>query len=111
MSLALRHPSPPERSAAPLGRLRALLPAISARAAALDADGAFPDEDVAALDAEGLLRAPLSGGDGAGWGTTPEGAAPPEEGAPQEAAPPEGAAPEEAAPEEAAPEGEQQPQE
>ena len=76
MSLALRHPSPPERSAAPLGRLRALLPAISARAAALDADGAFPDEDVAALDAEGLLRAPLSGGDGAGWGTTPEGAAP-----------------------------------
>jgi len=76
MSLALRHPPTPERSTAPLGRLRALLPEIAARAAALDVDGAFPDEDVAALDAAGLLRAPLPAGDCAGWGTAPEGAAP-----------------------------------
>ena len=37
----------------------------------------FPSKDVAALEAEGLLRAPLPRGeDGLGWGTAPEGAAP-----------------------------------
>lgn len=77
MSLALRQPLPTDRAAEPLDRLRALLPAIAARAASLDEDGAFPDADVAALAREGLLRAPLPRDeDGAGWGTAPEGAAP-----------------------------------
>lgn len=77
MSLALRHPSPPDGEEAPLERLRSLLPAIAARAAALDEDGAFPEEDVAALAAAGLLLAPLPVGEGgAGWGTAPDGAAP-----------------------------------
>lgn len=79
MSLALRRPAPPptEEGATPLDRLRSLLPAIAARAAALDADGAFPEEDVAALAAEGLLRTPLPEGEGGhGWGTTPAGVVP-----------------------------------
>ena len=80
MALALRHRfAPPERGGDPLGRLRFILPAIAARATALDADGAFTEEDVAALAAAGLLRAPLPRGEGgAGWGTEPdEAAAPP----------------------------------
>lgn len=77
MPLALRHPPQHEKGDAPLERLRSLLPAIAARAARLDEDGAFPDEDIAALTAEGLLRAPLPGGEGGhGWGTVPGGAAP-----------------------------------
>ena len=78
MSLALRQPAAPQPARAPLDRLRSLLPAIAARAAALDVDGAFPEEDIAALAAEGLLRTPLpAGGDGShGWGTAPAGAAP-----------------------------------
>lgn len=77
MSVALRHPSPPQGRDALLARLRSLVPAIAARAAALDEDGAFPAEDVAALAAEGLLQSPLPrGGGGEDWGTAPEGAAP-----------------------------------
>ena len=61
MPLALRRaaPLPTAAEAQPLDRLRSLLPAIASRAAALDVDGAFPEEDVAALAAEGLLRTPL----------------------------------------------------
>lgn len=47
------------------------------RAAALDHDGAFPAEDIAALREHGLLRAPLPPRlGGAGLGTTPEGSKP-----------------------------------
>jgi alkylation response protein AidB-like acyl-CoA dehydrogenase len=60
----------------PESALRPLLPAIAARAAALDADGAFPAEDIEALGAAGLLAAPLPVAlGGAGLGTEPEGAA------------------------------------
>lgn len=83
MSIALRRPAPSATEETPaLDRLRSLLPAIAARAAALDVDGAspegaFPKEDVAALAAEGLLRAPLPESDGGhGWGTAPAGAVP-----------------------------------
>ena len=77
MSVALRRPSPPDEGDASLERLRSLLPASAARAAALDEDGAFSDEDVAALEVAGLLRAPLPiAGSGQGWGTSPDGAAP-----------------------------------
>ncbi|MFZ1431664.1 MAG: acyl-CoA dehydrogenase family protein [Geminicoccaceae bacterium] len=48
-----------------------------ARAAALDHDGAFPAEDIAALRRQGLLAAPLPPRHGgAGLGTTPAGALP-----------------------------------
>ncbi|MBK1658421.1 acyl-CoA dehydrogenase family protein [Paracraurococcus ruber] len=77
MSLIRPLPSAPP-AAAPdhLAALRGLLPGIAARAAARDADGAFPAEEVAALHGIGLLAAPLPaalGGDG--LGTAPEGAA------------------------------------
>ncbi|MCK0207951.1 acyl-CoA dehydrogenase family protein [Starkeya koreensis] len=45
--------------------LRAELGAIAARAAALDADDSFPDEDVAGLAATGTLAMPFAGGEGA----------------------------------------------
>ncbi len=52
--------------------LRRILPAIAARAPALDVDGAFPAEDVAALRDAGLLAAPLPPEHGgAGLGTDP----------------------------------------
>ncbi|GAA0604015.1 acyl-CoA dehydrogenase family protein [Craurococcus roseus] len=78
MPPALRRPAPPAMEEAPaLDRLRSLLPAIAARAAALDVDGAFPGEDIAALATEGLLRTPLPEAEGGqGWGTAPAGAAP-----------------------------------
>jgi alkylation response protein AidB-like acyl-CoA dehydrogenase len=78
MSVALHHAAPSEKGDGVLLQgLRVLLPAIAARAAALDEDGAFPERDVAALEAEGLLWAPLPRGEGGlGWGTAPEGAAP-----------------------------------
>jgi alkylation response protein AidB-like acyl-CoA dehydrogenase len=56
--------------------LVARLPGIAARAAALDCDGAFPAEDVAALAEAGLLTAPLPVREGGhGLGTASEGAA------------------------------------
>ncbi|MDN3563218.1 acyl-CoA dehydrogenase family protein [Paeniroseomonas aquatica] len=55
-----------------LDALRRILPAIAARAPALDVDGAFPAEDVAALGEAGLLAAPLPPEHGgAGLGTDP----------------------------------------
>ena len=77
-SLALR-PSPlPKGEDTPLDRLLSLVPAIAARAAALDEDGALPERDLAALAAaEGLLRTPRTVAEGGhGWGTAPDGAAP-----------------------------------
>ena len=60
-----------------LARLREALPAIAARAEALDArDGALPAEDVEELAAAGLLVAPLPRPlGGLGWGSEPRGAA------------------------------------
>lgn len=55
-------------------KLAAAIPAMQARAARLDRDEAFPDEDIALLHSLGLLTAPLPrslGGQGAG--TEPEG--------------------------------------
>ena len=79
MSAALLRPAPPPQGiAATLAVLRSLLPEIAARGAALDRDGAFPEEDVAALRGIGLLAAPLPAGFGGhGLGTGPEGAAAP----------------------------------
>ena len=55
----------------------AVAQAASARAAALDHDGAFPSDDIAALRAGGLLSAPVPPSlGGAGLGTSPEGALP-----------------------------------
>jgi alkylation response protein AidB-like acyl-CoA dehydrogenase len=77
MSVALRHPPQHGQDDAPLERLRSLLPAVAAARRGWTRTGAFPDEDIAALTAEGLLRAPLPSGEGGhGWGTAPDGAAP-----------------------------------
>ncbi|TDH62807.1 acyl-CoA dehydrogenase [Dankookia rubra] len=60
-----------------LAALRLRLPGIAEAAATEDVDGAFPAGSVAALDAAGLLRAPLARAlGGAGWGIEAEGAAP-----------------------------------
>ncbi|MBC9206256.1 acyl-CoA/acyl-ACP dehydrogenase [Roseomonas aerophila] len=63
----------PLRSAALLGRLRAIAPEIEARAAELDSQaGALPAEDIARLGDEGLLMAPLpTSFGGCGWGVEP----------------------------------------
>ena len=64
-----RNPHDPGRQ---IHTLRRILPAIAARAPALDVDGAFPAEDVAALRDAGLLAAPLPEAlGGAGLGTDP----------------------------------------
>ena len=71
----LRRPAAPDPATA-VAALRRILPEIAARAAALDHDGAFPAEDLAALHAAGLLRAPLpAAAGGHGLGTEPAGAA------------------------------------
>lgn len=87
----LRHPATPDPATA-VAALRRILPEIAARAPGLDHDGAFPAEDLAALHAAGLLRAPLPtaaggfgppgaggfgppGAGGLGLGTEPAGAA------------------------------------
>lgn len=65
-----------DRESALLNAVDALLPTMTARAAALDAGAAFPAEDMAALRRLGLLAAPVPerlGGLGAG--TEPGGAA------------------------------------
>jgi hypothetical protein len=59
MSAALRPVPFLAEFASLLAGLRALLPAIAGRGAALDHDGAFPDTDMAALSGIGLLAAPL----------------------------------------------------
>ncbi len=60
-----------------LGTLGDLLPAITARAGALDAAGESPADDVAALGTAGLLLAPLPRAlGGRGWGSEPDGALP-----------------------------------
>ncbi len=60
----------------PEAALRPLLPAIAARAAARDQDGAYPAADVAALADAALLIAPLPRAEGgAGLGTEVAGAA------------------------------------
>jgi alkylation response protein AidB-like acyl-CoA dehydrogenase len=60
-----------------LAALRLRLPGIAEAAATEDVDGAFPAASVAALDAAGLLRAPLARVlGGAGWGIEAAGAAP-----------------------------------
>ncbi|UFN46899.1 acyl-CoA/acyl-ACP dehydrogenase [Roseomonas sp. OT10] len=74
----LASPPPPlarNGDALRLDRLREALPAIAARAAALDAeDGQLPVEDVEALAAAGVLTAPLPAElGGLGWGTEPQG--------------------------------------
>ncbi len=58
-----------------LAEVNALVPAMQARAAALDAEAAFPSEDMAALREAGVLQAilPIDAG-GAGLGTEPAGA-------------------------------------
>ncbi len=73
MSLS-RHPAATDPASA-VTALRRILPDIAAHAAALDHDGALPIEDVAALHAAGLLRAPLPiASGGLGLGTEPTGA-------------------------------------
>ncbi|GAC1345447.1 MAG: hypothetical protein NVSMB18_25180 [Acetobacteraceae bacterium] len=65
-----------DRAGALLARVAALVPAMQGRAAGCDADDAYPDADMTALGAAGLLTAPLPrflGGFGAG--TEPDGAA------------------------------------
>ncbi len=58
-----------------LGRLSDLIPAFQARAAALDAEAAFPAENLADLAAIGAFTAPLPPAQGGlGLGTTPAGA-------------------------------------
>ena len=61
-----------------LARLRALMPAITARAAVLDTmESAVPEADAAALAEAGLLTAPLPRAlGGRGWGSEPAGAEP-----------------------------------
>ncbi len=62
-------------SAALLARLEACLPAMRARAPALDETAQFPAEDIAGLAAAGLLSAPLPRSlGGLGLGTEPHGA-------------------------------------
>jgi alkylation response protein AidB-like acyl-CoA dehydrogenase len=59
-----------------LAALRLRLPGIAKAAATEDVDGAFPADSIAALDAAGLLRAPLARAlGGAGWGIEAVGAA------------------------------------
>ena len=74
---ALHRPRPvAERRAGLLARLRQAVPAITSRAPALDAAGAFPAEDIDALRGIGLLAAPLPEAlGGLGMGTEPDGAA------------------------------------
>ena len=73
---AVTEPGPTtNRAAALLGAVQALVPAMQARASALDRDGAFPDADLAALADAGLLVAPLPEAlGGLGAGTEPGGA-------------------------------------
>ncbi|MBP0495838.1 acyl-CoA/acyl-ACP dehydrogenase [Roseomonas sp. SG15] len=68
--------APPAADEAVLSRLRAVMPAIASRAAALDSmDSALPEADVAALAEAGLLTAPLPRAlGGRGWGSEPAGA-------------------------------------
>jgi alkylation response protein AidB-like acyl-CoA dehydrogenase len=67
--IAFRRQETVERSARDVGRR------VSLRAAALDVDGAFPNEDVADLADSGLLAAPLPTEHGGfGLGTSPHGA-------------------------------------
>lgn len=57
-----------------IASLDAAIPGMQARAAATDADGAFPEEDIAELAAIGALVAPLPHDSGGlGLGTEPEG--------------------------------------
>ena len=64
-----------DQTAALLRAVAALVPAIRARAPALDHDGAFPAEDLADLTDAGVLAAPLHPiHGGLGLGTTPDGA-------------------------------------
>lgn len=74
---ALHRPRPvAERRAGLLTRLRQAVPAIASRAPALDEAGAFPAEDIDALQRIGLLAAPLPEAlGGLGMGTEPDGAA------------------------------------
>ena len=59
-----------------LDRLADLVPAMHARAPALDAAAVFPDDDIAELAATGLLQAPFPvEAGGLGLGATPDGAA------------------------------------
>jgi alkylation response protein AidB-like acyl-CoA dehydrogenase len=63
------------RRGALLARLETHLPAMQARAADLDAQAEFPEEDIGALRQIGALTAPLPGGfGGLGLGTEPDGA-------------------------------------
>ena len=68
----------PAEDEAILARLRALMPAITARAAVLDTmESAVPEADAAALAEAGLLTAPLPRAlGGRGWGSEPAGAEP-----------------------------------
>ena len=58
-----------------LDRLNALLPAMQARAAALDASASFPSDDIAELRTAGVLAAAVPGRfGGLGIGTEPQAA-------------------------------------
>ena len=67
---------PTRPSPDPLPALAAALPSMQSRAASLDRDEAFPDEDIALLESLGLLMAPVPRAlGGLGAGTEPEGGA------------------------------------